>query len=205
MMIRLSLESRSALFFSILIWKNFTRMSLLTEDDAARSCESAVDMVLARIPESTTPARSAAAIPCVERRFEVCTITVSEADPSSTGMSPPLDMASPTIPIRTATAMEITTHTDATLRESFSLLSSSIAIKRSRMWGMPKYPSPQASVEQMVRNVYGSAWPVAGSYVCVRDRYPGRDLALSRTAATPPACVKPKIRIAARASVIIML
>ena len=59
-------------------------------------------------------------------------------------------MALPTMPINTATAMEITTHTDATLRESFSLLSSSIAIKRSRICGIPKYPSPHAIMDMIL-------------------------------------------------------
>ena len=59
--------------------------------------------------------------------------------------------------------MEITTHTDAILLEVFNLFSSSIPIKRSRICGMPKYPSPHASVDAMVRLLYGTDAPAAGS------------------------------------------
>ena len=59
------------------------------------------------------------------------------------------------MPISRAAHIEITTQTDATRLESLSFLSSSMAMKRSRMWGMPKYPSPQARVEKIVRSVYG--------------------------------------------------
>ena len=59
-------------------------------------------------------------------------------------------MALPTRPMMMATAMEITTQEVATRRESFSFFSSSMAMKRTRMWGMPKYPRPQANREQMV-------------------------------------------------------
>ena len=41
-------------------------------------------------------------------------------------------------PFVTATAMEITTQLVATRRESLSFFSSSMAMNRSRMWGMPK-------------------------------------------------------------------
>ena len=40
-------------------------------DAAARSCESAVDMVAARIPARITPAIRAGIIPCVARRFAI--------------------------------------------------------------------------------------------------------------------------------------
>ena len=44
----------------------------------------------------------------------------------------------PTMPMRMAMNMEMTTHTVAIRREVFSLASSSMAMNRSRMWGMPK-------------------------------------------------------------------
>ena len=72
-------------------------------------------------------------------------------------------IAEPIIPIKMATNMEITTHTDAILLEVFNLFSSSIPIKRSRICGMPKYPSPHASVDAMVRLLYGTDAPAAGS------------------------------------------
>ena len=75
---------------------------------------------------------------------------VSEALPSSTGMRPALDTLLPIMPMHTATVMEITTHTAAMRRDSFSSFSSRMAMKRTRMWGMPKYPRPQASMEKML-------------------------------------------------------
>ena len=65
-------------------------------------------------------------------------MTVSVALPSSMGMRPTLDTAWPTMPINTATAMEITTQMEAIRRESFSSSSCRMAIKRTRIWGIPK-------------------------------------------------------------------
>ena len=42
------------------------------------------------------------------------------------------------MPMRTATPMEMTTQTEAMRRESFSSFSSRMAMKRTRMWGIPK-------------------------------------------------------------------
>ena len=42
------------------------------------------------------------------------------------------------MPMKTAMPMEITTQTEAMRREVASSFSSRIAMKRSRMWGMPK-------------------------------------------------------------------
>ena len=47
-------------------------------------------------------------------------------------------MALPTTPMKMATAMEITTQMEATRRDRVSFSSSSMAINRSRMWGIPK-------------------------------------------------------------------
>ena len=80
--IRLILEITRAFFLSILRPMNFTRISFATEDEAARSCESAVDIVDARIPDRTTPAINAGKMPYSERRLEIATIMVSEAVPS---------------------------------------------------------------------------------------------------------------------------
>ena len=66
------------------------------------------------------------------------TMMVSLALPSSAATAPTLVIPLPTTPMNTATAMEMTTHTVAMRRLTFSLFSSSMAIKRSRMWGIPK-------------------------------------------------------------------
>lgn len=54
------------------------------------------------------------------------------------GTLPALVTARPTIPMSTAMNMEMTTQMVAMRREVFSLASSSMAMNRSRMWGMPK-------------------------------------------------------------------
>ena len=113
--------------------RNPPKRSEETADAAARSCESAVDMVEARIPARMVPARNAGRIPCVLRRSAILTMIVSEAEPSSKVSSPAFVIPRPTTPMRTATAREITTHVVATLLERESFFSSSIAMKRRRM------------------------------------------------------------------------
>ena len=54
------------------------------------------------------------------------------------GIEPATEAPYPMIPIRMATHMEISTHTVAIRRESTSFFSSSIAMKRRRIWGIPK-------------------------------------------------------------------
>ena len=70
--------------------------------------------------------------PCVESKCAIFTIIVSELLPTSVSMAPALVMLSPTIPINTATLRDITTHIVATLLESLSLFSSSIAINLNK-------------------------------------------------------------------------
>ncbi len=136
----------------------FSSMSLISTsfkifwdalEDAARSWESAVDMVAARMPARITPATRAASTPCLEIRSEIVMRMVSAS--SRAGMEPAFVMALPITPIKIATAMEITTQTEATLLDSFSFSASSMAIKRRSTWGIPKYPSPQASMEAIVK------------------------------------------------------
>ena len=74
---------------------------------------------------------------------------------------PALLIPRPMIPIRIAVPIAMTTHTLAILRDSFSFFSSLIAINRRRICGIPKYPSPHASVETIVRAEYGPEVPGA--------------------------------------------
>lgn len=106
------------------------------EEEAARSWLSAVDMVAARIPARITPASRAGSTPNWLIRLAIRTMMVSES--ASCSSAPALVMALPTNPMVMATPIEITTHEEATRRESFSFFSSSMAIKRTKMWGMPK-------------------------------------------------------------------
>ena len=68
----------SMLFFSEILSPKVSRnMFSDTLDAAAKSCESAVDIVLARIPAKIRPAISAGKTPWVERSPATRTITVS--------------------------------------------------------------------------------------------------------------------------------
>ena len=118
-----------------------------TDDDAARSCESAVDIVAARIPARISPAITAATGPMPLISLAITTITVSEDEPSRNSKAPALVIPYPITPIKIAIASDTTTQTVAIRLESVSFSFSSIAIKRSSTCGIPKYPSPHASVE----------------------------------------------------------
>ena len=137
-------------FFPVFFFRKSPKRSEETEEEAASNCESAVDMVEARIPARIVPARSAGSTPCWLIRSAILTMIVSEAEPSSGISSPAAVMASPMIPISTATAREMTTHPVATLLDSFNFSSSSMAIKRSRICGMPKYPRPHAIMDTIL-------------------------------------------------------
>ena len=64
-------------------------------------------------------------------------------------------------------------------------------MKRRRICGIPKYPSPHASMEMILSSGYACSVPVVGSYVVNIVRYPGSDLAWSATASIPPAVLIP--------------
>ena len=119
-------------------WNTPYRMFWETAEEAARSWESAVDMVDARIPARIRPATIANRKPCWLSTSAMRTMMVSESEPVRVGMTPALDMDRPTTPMKTATAREMTTQMDATRRDRLSLRSSSMAMKRSRTWGIPK-------------------------------------------------------------------
>ena len=109
-----------------------------TEDEAASSWESAVDMVDARIPARIRPASTAQTMPFWLSRLAMRTMMVSESEPARLSSAPALVMARPTMPMNTATNSETMTQEVATRRDSLSFFSSSMAMKRSRMCGMPK-------------------------------------------------------------------
>ena len=130
--------TRSFFFSSILMWRISPKMFSETPDAAVSSWESEVDIVAARMPARMTPQSRAASTPCWLIRSAMRTMMVSESEPSSAPSAPTLVSALPMMPIRIATPMAMTTQTVATRRDSLSLFSSSIAIKRSRMCGIPK-------------------------------------------------------------------
>ena len=109
-----------------------------TLEDAASSWESAVDMVLARMPARMRPAISAGKMPPLAKSSAMRMMTVSVLEPSRGAMAPMPDRALPTMPISTARAMATVTQTEATRRLSFSFFSSPMAMNRSRIWGIPK-------------------------------------------------------------------
>ena len=104
-----------------------------TAEDAAKSCESAVDIVEARMPARIVPASKAGRIPCLLNKSAICTMIVSESEPVRVFKAPTSLIARPITPIKTATAREMTTQIVATRLESVSFYSSSIAMKRSRI------------------------------------------------------------------------
>ena len=110
------------------------RVSL--DEPLRNSSAPALVMVLAKIPARITPASSAATTPCWDSKLAICTIMVSLS--ARAPIAPFLTIAEPTTPITTAMNIEITTQMVAMRREVFNLRSSSMAINRSRMWGMPK-------------------------------------------------------------------
>ena len=94
-------------------------------------------MVEARIPARITPAMIAKKAPFWLTVRAMTTMIRCEFAMSRSS-APLFTAAQPMIPIRIATAIEIVTHTVAIRREVFSFFASSIAMKRSRMWGIPK-------------------------------------------------------------------
>ena len=109
-----------------------------TLDAAASIWLSAVDMVAARMPARIRPASTAARMPCCAMRFAMRTMTVSLEEPLRYSSAPALVMPRPTMPMMMEAVMAMTTHTLAMRRLSTSFFSSSMAMKRSRMWGIPK-------------------------------------------------------------------
>ena len=106
---------------------------------AVSSWESAVDMVEAMMPASTTPATMAKRGPNWLSRLDSWMMTVSDsALVDRKGMLPALETLRPMMPMRMATNMAMTTQMEAMRREIFSFCPSSMAMNRSRMWGMPK-------------------------------------------------------------------
>ena len=66
------------------------------------------------------------------------TIRVSLDEPLRNSSAPTLVMPRPTMPMTMDAVMAMTTQTVAMRRLSTSSFSSSMAMKRSRMWGIPK-------------------------------------------------------------------
>ncbi len=164
-----------------------------TLDDATSSCESEVDIVAARMPARITPANTNK-IKLLPPSFCANTINIVSGSPIF------LTTAAPIIPISKAENREMTTHTVAILREVFNSFSLRIAIKRSSTCGIPKYPSPHASVEIIVIKPYGADLPVSGTKLRTMLKNPGIDLAFSTTPSIPPATLMPKNKITTSAT-----
>ena len=116
-----------------------------TEDEAAISCESAVDIVDARIPAITSPAKRAnkklcSLIFCARTTIRVSALAELERlSLSIRDVSAPLCVSAlPTTPRNTAIANEKTTHTEAILLESFNSEAFLIAMNLRSICGIPK-------------------------------------------------------------------
>ena len=129
----------SILFFSVsLMPKKSRAMSSEIEEDAARSWESAVDMVAARMPEKITPARRVARTPSLLRSREIFMMILWLSSGARSVMAPLAIIALPIKPMAIAINIEITTQLQAIRREALSLFGCSIAMKRRSTWGIPK-------------------------------------------------------------------
>ena len=179
-----SIERFASCFLKII----FPKISSDALDAAARSCESAVDMVAASMPASMSPATHAVNTPCVLSRSDILMIAVSGS--SSTPIDPFAVIALATNPMMIAANIAMKTHTLAILLETESFSSFSIAMNLRRIWGIPKYPSPHAMVETLVRVPYAIR-PVSSECILLRSKYPERLFAFSNTAPHPPACEAP--------------
>ena len=71
-------------------------------------------------------------------RLAIWTMRVSLDEPLRNSSAPTLVMPRPTMPMTMDAVMAMTTQTVAMRRLSTSFFSSSMAMKRSRMWGIPK-------------------------------------------------------------------
>ena len=84
------------------------------------------------------PASTAASAPWALMRLAMRTMRVSLDEPLRNSSAPALVMPRPTMPMTMEAVMAMTTHTEAMRRLRTSFFSSSMAMKRSRMWGIPK-------------------------------------------------------------------
>ena len=112
------------------------RMFSDTEEEAASSWLSQVDMVQARMPAMTTPASSAGRMPKVDSLVAMAIRMRSES--STAAMAPLRTMAMPSTPMKMAMPMAMVTQMEPTRRLTLSFLGSWMPMNRSRMWGMPK-------------------------------------------------------------------
>ena len=91
------------------------------------------------MPARMTPAATASSAPWLLITSASRTMTVSLcALVPSIGMPPATDTLYPMTPMSMATAMESRAHVEAMRRETLISLSSRMAMKRSRMCGIPK-------------------------------------------------------------------
>ena len=146
--VRTSFESASFL-------TNWWYKSSDAADAVTRSCESAVDMIAARIPQRKIPpingnARS------VENSLLIISInTLSAEEAPSSPSTAGSRYARPITPIKQAAVSERISHTIAITLDFFNSFSFFTAINRVRICGIPQYPSPHASWEKISINVYG--------------------------------------------------
>ena len=90
------------------------------------------------MPAKIRPARIAARTPCWLIRLAMRTMIVSLDEPLRNSSAPTLVMPRPTMPMMMEAVIAMTTQTDAMRRLRTSFFSSSMAMKRSRMCGIPK-------------------------------------------------------------------
>ena len=128
--------------------------SFATEDDDTRSCESAVDMIAASIPQRSIPPINGRLISFMNNFLIISIYTFSFCD-ASVERTVGNKYALPITPIIHATASDNNTQTIATFFDLASSFSSLTAMNRTNMCGIPQYPSPQASCDKTLMNDIG--------------------------------------------------
>ena len=118
------------------------KISSATLEALTNSWESAVDMIAARIPQRNNPAMNGARISTVNTFLIISINTFSLLPFTSSGR-----YALPRVPINTANPRDNATQLMAVALDLVISFSSRTAINLTRMWGIPKYPSPQPRPE----------------------------------------------------------
>ena len=107
------------------------KMSVAKDDDATKSCESAVDIIAARIADNIMPATTGGKS-FLTTSINTCSLSPSTADGSRPRYAPPIT------PMRIAAAIVIATQTIAIVAAGLIVRLSLHAIKRTRICGIPQ-------------------------------------------------------------------
>ena len=161
--------------------------SLENAEAATKSCESAVLIEAAKILQRKIPAIKAGNNP-LRDSINTCSRSASEREL--------FKYAFPMVPTMRATAMAIITQNIAILLDNFTSSLDRIAINLTRMWGIPKYPSPQP-MEEIIS--FAEILCPSGATKGLTNSSPNA-ATLWNASFTPPRAAIPKIAVKTRAT-----